>query len=102
MGEGREENVRSRPRFANPAFDQALAECKADKSWTTLKNPAFGHVVMLDEPEWLAGRLEPNRLFTCSTSASGHSATENDVLWQWRLSLEAVRGLHHGRTTGSR
>jgi pimeloyl-ACP methyl ester carboxylesterase len=45
------------PRFANPAFDQALAECKADKTWTTLENTTSGHVIMLDEPEWLADQL---------------------------------------------
>lgn len=45
------------PRFANPAFDQALAECRADKTWTTLQNTTAGHAVMVDEPEWLADQL---------------------------------------------
>jgi hypothetical protein len=33
-----------------------LAECKADKSWTTLEANAY-HIVMLDEPQWLADTL---------------------------------------------
>jgi Alpha/beta hydrolase family len=45
------------PKFPNPAFDKALAECKADKSWSTLENTTSGHAVMMDEPEWLAGVL---------------------------------------------
>jgi pimeloyl-ACP methyl ester carboxylesterase len=44
-------------RFAFPGFDNALAECKADKTWATLENSTSGHVVMLDEPEWLADQL---------------------------------------------
>jgi hypothetical protein len=35
-----------------PVFDSALAECKADKSWSTFEI-ASGHMVMLDAP----GRL---------------------------------------------
>jgi hypothetical protein len=54
-------------KFPNPAFDRALAECKADASWTTFKANAC-HIVMLDEPEWLADTLmkvarRPNRDF---------------------------------------
>ena len=45
------------PRFPNPAFDKALAECKADKRWNTLENTTSGHCVMLDAPEWLADQL---------------------------------------------
>jgi len=45
------------PRFPNPAFDKALAECKADKTWNTLENATSGHCVMLDAPEWLADQL---------------------------------------------
>jgi pimeloyl-ACP methyl ester carboxylesterase len=45
------------PRFANPAFDKALAECKADKSWNTFENNTSGHAVMADAPEWLADIL---------------------------------------------
>lgn len=41
-------------RFPNPAFDKALAECKADPSWRTIETVTSGHIVMLDEPEWLA------------------------------------------------
>ena len=37
--------------------DKALAECKADKSWTALENTTSGHAVMVDEPEWLTGVL---------------------------------------------
>ena len=43
-------------KFPNPAFDKALAECKADKSWTTLEVDC-GHIVMLDQPDWLADVL---------------------------------------------
>lgn len=44
-------------RFPNPAFDKALAECKADKSWSTLENTTSGHAVMIDEPDWLVDAL---------------------------------------------
>jgi pimeloyl-ACP methyl ester carboxylesterase len=43
-------------KFPNPAFDKALAECRADKSWSTFEVNAY-HIVMLDEPEWLADTL---------------------------------------------
>ena len=43
-------------KYPNPAFDKALAECKADPSWITLETNAY-HIVMLDEPEWLADTL---------------------------------------------
>ena len=43
-------------KFPNPAFDKALAECKADPSWNTFETNAY-HIVMLDEPEWLADTL---------------------------------------------
>ena len=45
------------PKFPNPGFDRAFAECQADKSWTALENAAASHCVMLDEPEWLADVL---------------------------------------------
>ena len=45
------------PRFPNPAFDKALAECKADTTWNTIENTTSGHVVMVDAPEWLADVL---------------------------------------------
>ena len=41
------------PRYPQPAFDQALAECQADKTWQTLVNETTGHDVMIDQPEWL-------------------------------------------------
>ncbi len=44
-------------KFPNPLFDKALAECKADPSWNTLETNAH-HIVMLDEPEWLADTLK--------------------------------------------
>jgi len=44
-------------KFPNPVFDRALAECKADKSWTTFETNSF-HIVMLDEPQWLADTLQ--------------------------------------------
>jgi len=43
-------------KFPSPAFDKALAECKADKSWSTSEIDS-GHLVMLDAPEWLANQL---------------------------------------------
>jgi pimeloyl-ACP methyl ester carboxylesterase len=44
-------------KYPNPNFDNALAECKSDPSWRTVENTTSGHVVMVDEPEWLAGVL---------------------------------------------
>ena len=41
-------------KYPQPAFDQALAECKADKSWRTFETTAAGHDVMVDAPDWLA------------------------------------------------
>jgi pimeloyl-ACP methyl ester carboxylesterase len=41
----------------NPAFDEALTECKADKSWRTFETTASGHDVMIDAPEWLVDIL---------------------------------------------
>jgi hypothetical protein len=43
-------------KYPNPNFDKALAECKADPSWTTFETNAY-HIVMLDAPEWLADTL---------------------------------------------
>jgi hypothetical protein len=45
------------PKFPFPGLDKAYAECKADKSWTTLENTTSVHVVMVAEPEWLTGVL---------------------------------------------
>src|SRR5262249_38572649 len=42
------------PNYPQPAFDQAFAECKADKSWRTFETTAAGHDVMVDAPDWLA------------------------------------------------
>jgi hypothetical protein len=44
-------------RNASPAYDRALTECKADRTWNTIENATSGHVVMIDEPEWLADQL---------------------------------------------
>ena len=41
------------PRFPQPAFDKALAECRADKSWKTYETTDAGHNVMIDTPQWL-------------------------------------------------
>jgi hypothetical protein len=43
--------------YPQPAFDQALAECKADKSWRTFEATNSGHDVMVDAPEWLVDVL---------------------------------------------
>jgi pimeloyl-ACP methyl ester carboxylesterase len=45
------------PKFPQAAFDQALAECRADKSWQTFVNEDTGHDIMIDQPEWLADLL---------------------------------------------
>jgi pimeloyl-ACP methyl ester carboxylesterase len=45
------------PQYPQPAFDQALAECKADPSWRTFEAPNSGHDVMVDAPDWLAQTL---------------------------------------------
>lgn len=45
------------PKFPLGALDKAYAECKADKSWTTLENTTSVHAVMVAEPEWLTGVL---------------------------------------------
>jgi pimeloyl-ACP methyl ester carboxylesterase len=39
------------PKFPQPAFDKALADCKSDKSWTTFELPEVGHMAMLDAPD---------------------------------------------------
>jgi len=44
------------PKYPQPAFDKAYAECKADTSWQTFETNA-GHDVMIDAPEWLADVL---------------------------------------------
>jgi pimeloyl-ACP methyl ester carboxylesterase len=39
------------PKFPQPAFDKALAECKVDKSWATFELSDAGHIAMLDAPD---------------------------------------------------
>lgn len=43
-------------KYPAPLFDKALAESKADKSWQTIEADSY-HIVMLDEPQWLADTL---------------------------------------------
>lgn len=45
------------PSYPQPAFDQALAACKADPTWRTFETTAAGHDIMIDAPEWLADIL---------------------------------------------
>jgi pimeloyl-ACP methyl ester carboxylesterase len=45
------------PKYPQAAFDKALAECKADKTWQTFVNKTAGHDVMIDQPQWLADVL---------------------------------------------
>jgi pimeloyl-ACP methyl ester carboxylesterase len=44
-------------RYQNPGFDRALADCKADTSWTVVETNIPGHLIMIDAPEWLADQL---------------------------------------------
>lgn len=39
------------PKFPQPPFDKALADCKSDKSWVTFELPDVGHMAMLDAPD---------------------------------------------------
>jgi pimeloyl-ACP methyl ester carboxylesterase len=39
------------PKFPQPAYDNALANCKGDKSWATFDLPDVGHMGMLDAPD---------------------------------------------------
>jgi pimeloyl-ACP methyl ester carboxylesterase len=45
------------PAYPQPAFDQALKECQADKGWRTFEAKNCGHDVMVDAPEWLTDVL---------------------------------------------
>ena len=45
------------PNYPQAAFDRALAECKADKTWQTFVNDNSDHDVMIDQPEWVAELL---------------------------------------------
>src|SRR4051794_5941063 len=39
------------PKFPQPPFDKALADCKSDKPWATFELPDVGHMAMLDAPD---------------------------------------------------
>ncbi|MCA1455932.1 alpha/beta fold hydrolase [Bradyrhizobium sp. BRP22] len=39
------------PKFPQPVFDKALADCKGNKSWVTFELSDVGHMAMLDAPE---------------------------------------------------
>jgi pimeloyl-ACP methyl ester carboxylesterase len=41
------------PRYPQPGFDKAYADCKADKTWQTFEITTAGHDVMIDDPDWL-------------------------------------------------
>jgi pimeloyl-ACP methyl ester carboxylesterase len=45
------------PMFPSPAMDKAFAESKTDKSWTVFENTTSGHMIMINEPDWLTGVL---------------------------------------------
>ena len=45
------------PRYPQPGFDKAYADCKADKTWQTFETTTAGHDVMVDDPQWLADIL---------------------------------------------
>ena len=45
------------PKYPQPAFDKAYAECKADKTWRTFETTAAGHDIMVDDPAWLTDIL---------------------------------------------
>ncbi len=45
------------PKYPQAAFDKALAQCRADKSWQTFVSETSGHDVMIDQPQWLADVL---------------------------------------------
>jgi pimeloyl-ACP methyl ester carboxylesterase len=42
------------PRFPQPPFDKALADCRRDASWAAFEVPDVGHMMMLDAPERLS------------------------------------------------
>jgi pimeloyl-ACP methyl ester carboxylesterase len=39
------------PKFPQPGFDKAFADCKGNKSWATFELPDVGHMSMLDAPD---------------------------------------------------
>lgn len=42
------------PKFPQPTYDKALAECTSNKSWATFELPDVGHMAMLDAPEHIS------------------------------------------------
>jgi pimeloyl-ACP methyl ester carboxylesterase len=44
-------------RYPQAAFDKALADCNADRTWRTYTTADAGHDIMIDAPEWLADIL---------------------------------------------
>lgn len=45
------------PIYKSAAMDKAFAETKADKSWIVFENTTSGHMVMINEADWLTGIL---------------------------------------------
>jgi pimeloyl-ACP methyl ester carboxylesterase len=45
------------PRYPQPGFDKAYADCKADETWQTFEITTVGHDVMVDDPDWLTDIL---------------------------------------------
>lgn len=45
------------PKFPSANLDKAYAECKEDKSWTTVENTTTLHAAMVDNPDWLTSVL---------------------------------------------
>ena len=43
------------PKYPQPGFDKAYADCKADKTWQTFETTTAGHDVMVDEPRMADG-----------------------------------------------
>src|SRR5262245_34353560 len=60
------------PKYPQPAFDQALSDCKADKSWRTFETTEAGHEVMVDAPQWLVDILDSRSRPRRSSSLSQH------------------------------
>src|SRR3954454_6572235 len=59
------------PKFPQPAFDKALADCKGNKSWATFELPDIGHMSMLDAPDRTSelilqgAKVGPRRISAC-------------------------------------
>jgi len=45
------------PKFPQPAYDKALADCKNEKSWATFELPEVGHMAMLDAPDHVSALI---------------------------------------------